>query len=290
MTAPTAAIALLVALAACDAPPPPTATASRTADSTQMDLAGTEWAIVDVGARRMTDGTAPTLAFSRDHVSGFDGCNSFSAGYELRGERFRATGDVISDLQLCAPPVMEQADAVQSAVTRAANTRRTSGELAFVDSAGVQLLTLRPLGEVPPFLRPEDADSLALDIARLDMPPVDDLGFSRHRLDADGHAGAFAEGGVVYVDAALADAALGTDRLLAYARLATAEGVRQRGERPFVSAAVVRREADAFVWWYEPGAPVGLFPREVLARVLADAPLGRAARAEGFEVFTGNPH
>ena len=132
----------------------------------------------------------------------------------------------------------------------------------------------------------QDAGPLPLDLARPDSPPVDDLGFSMHRLGGDGRKGAFVEGGTPYVDADLVADALGVPRLAS----AAGDGVRDRGGRRYVGPDVVRREADAFVW-YRPGdGHVRVYPADVLAGVVAGSELGRAAQAAGFEVFTGNPY
>ena len=127
---------------------------------------------------------------------------------------------------------------------------------------------------------------LPLDLARLDTPPVDDVGFSMHRLGGDNPAGALVEGGVPYVDAVLIAGVLGAPRLAGV----TGSGVQERGGRLYAAPDVVRREADALVW-HRPGDDyVRVFPAGVLIGVVADSDLGRAAQAAGFEVFTEGPY
>ena len=128
--------------------------------------------------------------------------------------------------------------------------------------------------------------ALPLDVARLDTPPVDDLGFSMHRLSRTEHEGAFVEGGVPYVDAALVARALGVPRLAD----ATGDGVRERDGRRYLSPDVVRETGDALVWYRPADARVRVYPAEVLTEVIASTDLGQAAQAEGFEVFAGSPY
>ena len=131
---------------------------------------------------------------------------------------------------------------------------------------------------------PRDADALVVRLARLDDPPVDDLGFSTHPVGADADPAAFEDDGEVYLDASLLADALDVPAL------ADVRGARQRHGRTYLSAADVRRRANALVWRRPGDDLVTVYPAAVLATVIADTEVGRAAQAAGFEVFTDNPY
>jgi len=123
----------------------------------------------------------------------------------------------------------------------------------------------------------------AVTVAVLDTPPVDDIGYHRERL-AEGPS-AFRVGPTLYVDATALAQALGVPALAtAEAEPGHGDAVVDRDGRRYVVAEVVGRVAGAFVYDHGPGQGVSVIPREVLPAVYPASPIGRAARAAGFEV------
>jgi heat shock protein HslJ len=82
-------------------------------------LEGTSWEFdayssLETGIVDKVPGTSPTIAFDRDTVSGSDGCNQFSGGYEISSGNMIEIGPLASTRMACEPAVMEQADIILS--------------------------------------------------------------------------------------------------------------------------------------------------------------------------------
>ncbi|MDT0631403.1 hypothetical protein [Rubrivirga litoralis] len=128
--------------------------------------------------------------------------------------------------------------------------------------------------------------SLALRLAHVDVPPVDDLGFSYRRIGTDADVAAFPADGAVWLDAVLIADALGQPALT----MLTGPETRLRDGRLYLRADAVQRLANVFVWHRRPDSSIDVLPPNVLAEVVARSELGQAAQAAGFEVFTSNPY
>ena len=78
-------------------------------EGTSWDFAGYEVGSGEVGA---VPGTTATIAFEETTVSGSDGCNQFTGGYELSEGNMIQIGPLAGTLMACEPEVMEQADTI----------------------------------------------------------------------------------------------------------------------------------------------------------------------------------
>jgi heat shock protein HslJ len=87
------------------------------------ELEGTSWTFAgyEIGSGEVPalPGTSATIAFDEDAVSGSDGCNQFSGGYEISEGNMIQIGPLAGTLMACEADVMEQADTIQAILTEA---------------------------------------------------------------------------------------------------------------------------------------------------------------------------
>ena len=96
-------------------------------------LDGTQWLLVGYGQDGATQPMGElTLTFANAQMSGFAGCNSFSAPYEVDGERLVIIGDILSTLMACQDNAMnEQERALLDALASVTTFTRDSNTLVL---------------------------------------------------------------------------------------------------------------------------------------------------------------
>lgn len=129
-------------------------------------LNGTGWTLTGYLSEGRTiqtlNGTTVTMLFAEDgRISGSDGCNHYSAGYEMNGTTI-TIGQPISTLMYCAGAgVMEQAGAYYGLLARAASVSSVNDRLTFADAQGVTILSFARIA--PPAPEPLAGTTWTLD-------------------------------------------------------------------------------------------------------------------------------
>lgn len=130
-----AAIAVLLAMTACNSNEPQ-APASKRTDEVTHDLAGTRWALVQLDNKPVTlgeGGREPYIALnSADRsVVGHAGCNRLSTTYNQNGAQL-SFGDVITTRMYC--PDLPIETALVAAMKATAGWRITGSQLELLNS------------------------------------------------------------------------------------------------------------------------------------------------------------
>ena len=77
--------------------------------SSTKELEGTHWVLVEINQSPIIVGTAPTLHFEDEQVSGYTGCNSFSGGFQVDDDVISFSGLFWTEIGCMEPAgVMEQ--------------------------------------------------------------------------------------------------------------------------------------------------------------------------------------
>jgi heat shock protein HslJ len=112
-----------------------------------ISLAGTTWQLAAIDGDPVPQLDRPiTLAFSGDRLGGFDGCNEYSARYELRDGTLDA-GRIVSTLVGCEPEILRRSQALFG---------RLAGAEVAIDGG---TLTLSTEAGTAAFARLDDASS-----------------------------------------------------------------------------------------------------------------------------------
>lgn len=108
-------------------------------------LQDTQWVLVTLAGEPPLPGTAPSAEFSSDEVSGSAGCNTYFGAYAVDGSEI-TIGDVASTEMWCdAPPgVMDQEQAVLTALKSAAGYRLSGAQLDLLDATERVILKFEP--------------------------------------------------------------------------------------------------------------------------------------------------
>jgi putative lipoprotein len=128
-------VAALLAMAACHSNEPQSS-AQRGGDEVTHELAGTRWALVQVGGKPVTVSEGGREAYialnSADgSVVGHAGCNRISTTYKQNGAQI-SFGDVIATRMFC--PDMSTETALLQAMKVAAGWRIAGSQLQLLDS------------------------------------------------------------------------------------------------------------------------------------------------------------
>jgi heat shock protein HslJ len=117
-------------------------------------LVGTNWQLAALldnqGQLTAPVGGKPmTAEFTPDRIAGSGGCNTYSAGYTITGDRLTIS-QAISTMMACPEPgVMEQEAAFLALLEKVAGFAITNGELALSDETGAVLLRYGPIQAAP---------------------------------------------------------------------------------------------------------------------------------------------
>ena len=108
-------------------------------------LPDTQWVLVALAGEPPLPGTAPSVEFSPDEISGSAGCNTYFGAYTA-GDSEITIGDVASTEMWCMEPegVMDQEQAFLVALRSAAGYRLSGAQLELLDAADSVILTFEP--------------------------------------------------------------------------------------------------------------------------------------------------
>lgn len=114
-------------------------------------LEGTYWVLqsfLDAQGNSQTvlTDTQVDAIFEEGRISGKDGCNIYSAGYELSGNKLSIQPGM-STLMACPEPIMDQAQQFQNALASASNYRINGDVLEILNAEGKAVLVFKTPGE-----------------------------------------------------------------------------------------------------------------------------------------------
>ena len=111
-------------------------------------LEGTRWQLNSINGEAVLPNTNISADFGEDgSLGGSSGCNSYSAQYELDGDRI-TIGPAATTLMACPEPIMEQESAYMSALASVASYALEDDNLVLLDDKGGTLLVFEPQEEV----------------------------------------------------------------------------------------------------------------------------------------------
>lgn len=110
---------------------------------TGSELKDIQWVLQTLNEQPVLADAAVTLKLDATHVSGSDGCNSFSGTYQSEGSQFKVNPDLASTMMACAEPVMTQASAYVTALTQATQYKLDGQNLLILDAAGKTLAVFK---------------------------------------------------------------------------------------------------------------------------------------------------
>jgi heat shock protein HslJ len=106
-------------------------------------LETTVWALVSGRGIELPDDVAPTITLTDGRAYGTTGCNRYSGGYALDGERIEL-GAIASTRMACAPPLDALELAFLEALAKIVRWQVEGGMLTLRDEHGGELLRFRP--------------------------------------------------------------------------------------------------------------------------------------------------
>jgi putative lipoprotein len=109
-------------------------------------LVGPTWVAEDIDRRGVIDNLQSFVTFTAEgQAHGFGGCNDFSGGYDMDGDRLEIGGEgarIASTLKACTPAVMDQEARFLDALGRVRFWRLNMGLLFLLDAEGEPILRL----------------------------------------------------------------------------------------------------------------------------------------------------
>lgn len=136
-------------VSATDTPPSTVRTDKEsTIGGQQAALSGTEWALVQLRDRDLSQATTISLRFTADEFRGFAGCNEYWGAYSVDGNRI-TIHELQSTLIGCSERVWDQAEEYHTALAYAATYRLADDRLEIFDHTGATLLVLAPEAQQP---------------------------------------------------------------------------------------------------------------------------------------------
>jgi heat shock protein HslJ len=91
----------------------------------------------------------PRLAFAEGRLSGNVGCNSFSGGYTLEGDRLTIDPRMAMTMMACEESLMALEQTITAHLAAVAGFRQTGTRLELLDADGAVLILLETLAETP---------------------------------------------------------------------------------------------------------------------------------------------
>ncbi len=104
-----------------------------------VELKNTSWNLSELNGQPIVAGSAPTLAFDTERISGSGTCNSFGGDYTISGSKL-TFGPIMSTMMACMENgLMEQESAYFQALGSTASYEVKDGQLRLLDSGGAVL-------------------------------------------------------------------------------------------------------------------------------------------------------
>jgi len=103
--------------------------------SASPGLDGSAWVLSDLPGKDLVPESSSTLQFAAGRASGSDGCNRFGGAYTQDGSAL-SFGQLATTQMACAPELMEQADAIATALSATRSHRISAGTLELLGADG----------------------------------------------------------------------------------------------------------------------------------------------------------
>jgi peptidyl-Lys metalloendopeptidase len=104
-------------------------------------LENTSWGLESLNGNAVLPGTAITLEFSGDQISGSAGCNHYGGSYRARADSLNVSDLFWTEMGCLEPEgILEQEQAYLTALSAAAKYQITDGKLEMLDEVGAQVL------------------------------------------------------------------------------------------------------------------------------------------------------
>lgn len=112
--------------------------------SSEDPLAGTKWQMETLNGQNSLPGSVVTLEFADQRLSGSAGCNSFGAGYQIKGEEIIIDAVAMTEMACADEGVMSQESTYTRLLGEAKKFSVSDTELVFFNANGDPLLTFIP--------------------------------------------------------------------------------------------------------------------------------------------------
>ena len=107
-------------------------------------LAGTKWQMETLNGQDRLPDSVVTLEFADQRLSGSAGCNSFGAGYQIKGEEIIIDAVAMTEMACADEGVMSQESTYTRLLGEAKKFSVSDTELVFFNANGDPLLTFLP--------------------------------------------------------------------------------------------------------------------------------------------------
>ncbi len=118
----------------------------ETTEATPPPLVGPTWVAEDIDQQGVIDNLQSFVTFTAEgQAHGFGGCNNFTGGYTMDGDRLEIGGEghrIASTLKACPEAVMDQEARFTHALGRVHSWRIENGLLFLLDAEGAPILRL----------------------------------------------------------------------------------------------------------------------------------------------------
>jgi heat shock protein HslJ len=112
--------------------------------SSEDPLASTKWQLETLNGQDRLPGSVVTLEFADQRLSGSAGCNSFGAGYKIKGEEIIIDAIAMTEMACADEGVMGQESTYTQLLGEAKIFSVSDTELVLSNATGDPLLTFSP--------------------------------------------------------------------------------------------------------------------------------------------------
>lgn len=107
-------------------------------------LAGTKWQLETLNGQDRLPGSVVTLEFADQRLSGSSGCNSYGAGYQIKGEELIIDAVAMTEMACADEGVMGQESAYTKLLGEARKFKVSDTELVLSNANGDPIMTFSP--------------------------------------------------------------------------------------------------------------------------------------------------
>ena len=112
--------------------------------SSEDPLAGTKWQLETLNGQDRLPGSVVTLEFADQRLSGSAGCNSYGAGYQIKGEEIVIDAVAMTEMACADEGVMGQESTYTQLLGEVKKFSVSDTELVLSNANGDPLLTFSP--------------------------------------------------------------------------------------------------------------------------------------------------
>ncbi len=108
-----------------------------------VSLDNSAWVLEQLNGQAALPNSQITLQFSKDQVSGSDGCNRYQGFYEIKDNKIKFSEDMAVTLMACDQSVMDQGAAYLAALKSSTSVRVSENTLELLDAKGKTLAAFK---------------------------------------------------------------------------------------------------------------------------------------------------